>query len=335
MTAGSESLRISRRAYVLETVAGILASAAEHGRRFVLAVDGSGCAGEFADDLAETLRHRGSPCARFGSGSEIVPGIVLADGERWRDQPPAGRWDVIVFLRTPTSHGLGDGERGADLVIDYHNRDWPVIRHVSSALEHPIERLYVTETQAFFGARALTWNDKFGDDLASYESAVIESDVSPGATIVDVGCGTGRALPALRSVAGDGGTVIGVDVTPEMLTVAALQYGSEHHLVMADARHLPLATASADVIFAAGLIQHLPDPAAGLAELARITRPGGKMIIFHPSGRAALAARHGRTVQPDEPLSHRRLQHLLQTAGWTLTRYDDSPHRFYALAHRA
>jgi SAM-dependent methyltransferase len=195
--------------------------------------------------------------------------------------------------------------------------------------------VYVTETQAFFGARAFTWNDKFGDDLPSYERAVLESDVPPGATIVDVGCGTGRALPALRGVAGDRGTVIGIDVTPEMLTVAASQCGGEHHLVMADARYLPLATASADVIFAAGLIQHLPDPGAGLAELARITRPGGKMIIFHPSGRAALAARHGRTLRPDEPLSHDRLERLLQGAGWSLTRYDDPPHRFYALAQRS
>ena len=119
-----------------------------------------------------------------------------------------------------------------------------------------------------------------------------------------------------------------------MLTVASIQITGRRHLVQADARHLPLPTASVDAVFAAGLVQHLPDPEAGLAELARVSRPGGRLIIFHPSGRAALAARHGRSLRPDEPLAHDQLQRLLQRSGWRLTRYDDPPHRFFALAHR-
>jgi SAM-dependent methyltransferase len=206
--------------------------------------------------------------------------------------------------------------------------------HVSTALDDSAERLYLTETQAFFAARAFTWNDKFGSDQPAYEQAVAESDVRPGSIVLDVGCGTGRALPALRAAAGDGGLVIGLDVTPEMLTVAIQQAEMTTGLLLADARHLPLPTESVDAVFAAGLIQHLPDPAAGLAELARVTRPGGRLIVFHPSGRAALAARHGRSLRPDEPLAHDVLAALLDRSGWSLTRYDDPPHRFYALAHR-
>ncbi|HEY1488134.1 MAG TPA: class I SAM-dependent methyltransferase [Micromonosporaceae bacterium] len=321
MTA--ESLRSpARRAYVLETVATILIAAAGRGRGPVAVTAGTDCAAEFADDLASAVRARGHECARTADGVHVAESVP-SDGP------------VLVFLRTPTSRGRGDGERDADIVIDYHDPDRPVIRHVTSTLEHADDRLYVTETQAFFGARAFTWNDKFGDDAPAYERAVLESGVPAGATVVDVGCGTGRALPALRRATGDGGTVIGIDVTPEMLSVAGLQCDdARHHLVLADARHLPLASASVDVIFAAGLIQHLPDPGAGLAELARITRPDGKMIIFHPSGRAALAARHGRTLQPDEPLNRPNLVRLLSGAGWALTRYDDPPERFYALASR-
>jgi SAM-dependent methyltransferase len=319
----TESLRSpARREYVLDTVATILIAAAERGRGPVAVTAGTDCAAEFADDLASAVRARGHDCARTADGvhlAEVVPA----------ESP------VLVFLRTPTSRGRGDGERDADIVIDYHDPDRPVIRHVTSTLDHADERLYVTETQAFFGARAFTWNDKFGDDAPAYERAVLESGVPAGATVVDVGCGTGRALPALRRATGDGGTVIGIDVTPEMLSVAAAQGPGDHQLIMADARRLPLAAASTDVIFAAGLIQHLPDPAAGLAELARITRPGGKMIIFHPSGRAELAARHGRTLQPDEPLNRPSLDRLLSGAGWALTRYDDPPTRFYALASRS
>ena len=73
---------------------------------------------------------------------------------------------------------------------------------------------------------------------------------------------------------------------------------------------------------------------AGLRQLARITRPGGLLILFHPSGRAALAARHGRILEPDEPLAEAPLQRLTQSTGWRLTTYDDAECRFLAIAAR-
>ena len=79
---------------------------------------------------------------------------------------------------------------------------------------------------------------------------------------------------------------------------------------------------------------HLPDATEGLCELARATRPGGRLILFHPSGRAALATRHGRTLLPDEPLAPDPLAASCTAAGWTLTDYDDAAERFYALAER-
>jgi SAM-dependent methyltransferase len=93
--------------------------------------------------------------------------------------------------------------------------------------------------------------------------------------------------------------------------------------------------ARVDVVFAAGLMNHLPDPHAGLRELARVTRPGGRLVLFHPSGRVALAARHGRSLRPDEPLAEARLRGAAAEAGWVIERYDDPPHRFLAIAHRA
>ena len=153
--------------------------------------------------------------------------------------------------------------------------------------------------------------------------------------VIDAGCGTGRALPPLREAVGPAGKVIAMDVTPEMLVAAgpAIRLAGASVLI-ADARALPFADGSADAIFAAGLVNHLPDTEAGLRGLARVTRQGGLLVLFHPSGRAALAARHGHALSPDEPLSEGPLRRFTAAAGWELTAYDDAPHRFFAVAER-
>jgi SAM-dependent methyltransferase len=194
---------------------------------------------------------------------------------------------------------------------------------------------YLAETRAFFACRAATWDSKFGGDLPAYCAAVAESGIRRGGTVIDVGCGTGRALPPLRTAVGGLGAVIALDVTPEMLAVArTAAAAADAALVLADARVLPFADNSADAIFAAGLVNHLPDAVAGLCELARVTRQGGLLVLFHPSGRAALAARHGRALSPDEPLAPAPLRRSTAAAGWKLTAYDDAPHRFFAVAER-
>jgi len=90
----------------------------------------------------------------------------------------------------------------------------------------------------------------------------------------------------------------------------------------------------ADGVLASGLISHVPRPAAVLAELARVTRPGGRLALFHPVGRAVLAARRGRTLTPDDIRAEHNLRPLLDAAGWTLLDYHDTEDRYLALACR-
>ena len=280
-----------------------------------------------------------------------------------------GDWDVAVFLRTAPggrhspvyrkdpevredreerekdAHGEDrevredreerkDREERADVVVDLHDVRWPVIRRVAAPLAGH-GPWYLTETRAFFACRAATWDAKFGDDLPAYCAAVAEAGIRRGGVVVDVGCGTGRALPPLREAVGPAGTVIAMDVTPEMLAAArpAIRLAGASVLI-ADARTLPFADGSADAIFAAGLVNHLPDTEAGLRGLARVTRQGGLLVLFHPSGRVALAARHGHAVSHDEPLAEGPLRRSTEASGWALTAYDDAPHRFFAVAER-
>ncbi|MEU8499451.1 methyltransferase domain-containing protein [Streptomyces lavendulae] len=192
-----------------------------------------------------------------------------------------------------------------------------------------------THVQEFFGARAADWDRKFPEDGPAFTAAVGELGVGPGDRVLDAGCGTGRALTPLRAAVGPAGTVLGVDLTERMLA-AAREAGrdADGTLLLADVALLPLRDGSLDAVFAAGLIAHLPDPAANLSELARVVRPGGRLALFHPIGRAALAARHGRELTPDDLRAEHNLRPLLSGSGWDMISYADEDGRFLVLAAR-
>ena len=295
-------------------------------------VDGGdhGAAAVFAAQLAAAF----PPSARAWNVDAVMglsgPSGGVFDSALNVLEPAADR--VIVHLRAARGAG-GSGSR-AHVVIDHHDPLWPVIRHVHPRLADP-DRWHLSESRAFFTTRAAGWDEKFGDDLPAYGKAVEAAAPAPGDLAVDVGCGTGRALPALSAAVGPTGRVIGLDCTPAMLAEArAKARDGAATLIQADARRLPLPNAAATVVFAAGLVHHLPDPSAGLAELARITRPGGRLVLFHPTGRAALAARHGRELTPADPLNEDILTRTLAETGWIPTRYEDEVDHFLAVAVR-
>jgi GMP synthase-like glutamine amidotransferase/SAM-dependent methyltransferase len=267
-------------------------------------------------------------------GDTIVlpPGApLLASSERYPNQAfRVGRaaWGLQFHLEV-------DGDAVAAFVDRFHGD--PAI--LTAADDHLARlagaRAIVTErfaaivadpvrrSRRFFAARAAAWDERFPDDGPAYAAAAAELELPAGATVLDVGCGTGRALPALAGAGA--GLVVGVDVTPEMLEVARTRAAT---LVVGDAARLPLADGSVDAVFAAGLVTHLADPVAGLRELARVTRPGGRLAVFHPIGRAALAARHGHDPGVDP------VPEALATAGWTLRSLEDGAGRYLAIATR-
>jgi SAM-dependent methyltransferase len=186
-------------------------------------------------------------------------------------------------------------------------------------------------TRAFFGPRAATWDERFAEDGPAFADAVGALALEAGGVAVDLGCGTGRALPYLRAAVGATGRVLGVDVTTEMVAIA----GGRGPAVVGDATAVPVPDGSCDALFAAGLLNHLADPGAALREWARATRPGGRLALFHPIGRAALAARRGHDLSPDDVRDPAHLPTALAATGWDLLELDDGRDRYLAVARRA
>jgi SAM-dependent methyltransferase len=108
-------------------------------------------------------------------------------------------------------------------------------------------------------------------------------ELQPGETVVDLGCGAGFDTILAAQMVGPGGRVIGVDMTPAMLTKARhnaeLLGLSNVDLRQGLLEELPVADATADVVISNGVINLCPDKATVLAEAFRVLKPGGRLQI--------------------------------------------------------
>ena len=150
--------------------------------------------------------------------------------------------------------------------------------------------------------------------------------LQPGETLLDVGCGTGGVTIPAKLRIGSSGSAAGIDPAPEMITVArrkAQRAGVAIDFRVGVIESLPFPEGTFDVVTSSLMMHHLPQPlrVTGLAEIWRVLKPGGRILVAdmkRPSASAykrffmALAFHHGHELQ----FGIEDLPQLLQAAGF-------------------
>ena len=119
----------------------------------------------------------------------------------------------------------------------------------------------------------------FGQDRHWRRVAASAAGVGPGDCVLDVATGTG-ALAA--ELADRGAQVVALDFSWNMVATGATRLGGRRDIswLNGDGTRLPLPDASVDAVTIGFGLRNLPDTKAGLAEFARVTRPGGRLVVL-------------------------------------------------------
>jgi SAM-dependent methyltransferase len=127
-----------------------------------------------------------------------------------------------------------------------------------------------------WGRHPQAWSQTMEQQMRPLYRAALDALGSlDGRSLLDAGCGSGQAI---ADAARRGATVTGVDATPQLLDIAR-QRTPTADLRVGEIQQLPFGDAAFDVVTAFNSIQYAADPAAAIAELARVCRPGGQVAI--------------------------------------------------------
>ncbi len=217
-----------------------------------------------------------------GSWVFIAPGApettapLFSAIDAWIEKLGADHWHIADAARLAAVRA--DRAAAAERYFSDHAEQWDSLRS-----------LHVPEIEVEAAMRAMLGEGALG-------------------TFIDVGTGTGRMVELFGGAAGQ---AIGIDRSPEMLRVArgklTASGANGWELRQGDIMALPVDDSAGDTVTLHQVLHYLPAPEAAIGELARIIKPGGRLLIvdFAPHGHEELRAQdaHARLGFSDEQMA--------------------------------
>lgn len=188
----------------------------------------------------------------------------------------------------------------------------------------------------FFNSRAAIWDEKVAEkDVSRLKAMLARLDIKSGATVLDVGTGTGVFIPFLLEKIGRKGNLVCLDFAEEMLKIVQAKcFEGNISYLCTDVASIPLGDMLFDAIVCYSSFPHFRDKSAALAEIHRVIKPGGRLYICHTSGRAVINGIHRQipAVENDTLPGEGEMRMLLSEAGLSSIEVDDNIDSYLAMA---
>jgi len=186
----------------------------------------------------------------------------------------------------------------------------------------------IAMVRAYFNQKAATWDETSSErDSTRLERMAKRLDIKPGSIVLDVGTGTGAFIPFLLREMGKGGRIIVLDFAEKMLGCACTKgFNGDIDYLCADVTNIPLGNEIFDIVVCNSCFPHFQDKLRALAEMNRVIKRGGRLLICHTSSRASINEIHRQipAVENDIIPDEGEMQIILLRAGFIEIKIDAS-----------
>lgn len=171
----------------------------------------------------------------------------------------------------------------------------------------------------YFNGKAGTWDENVTEkDTGKLACMADRLNLKPGYAVLDVGTGTGVFLPYLLDKVGQEGKVVALDIAEEMLAVSRKKNTNQNvRYMQADICSIPMNGGVFDTIVCYSSFPHFRDKPKSLAEMKRVLKKGGSLVICHTSSRAHINEIHSQIpiVKEDILPDVDEMRKLMSSAG--------------------
>jgi ubiquinone/menaquinone biosynthesis C-methylase UbiE len=164
------------------------------------------------------------------------------------------------------------------------------------------------------------------------ERIVASGEIIEGATVLDVGSGTGILVPLIRKY--EPARIHACDLSEAMLGQLGKNYAYAE-TILGDVRDLRLPDGSLDVVFVNACYPNIADKATAFSNIGRMVRTGGHLVISHPLGKSFIEVIKQKTPFPLDDFPDRaEAETLLRAFGFSVKSFIDEPKLYILVAEK-